>query len=357
MGAAAAGAVVAGHHRTLQTSPGRSPCSPLRFPPACRSVRDAPENTHEFGLHDLPAGNGEKDMSHVSLTKDLHHAARRARGKQAGSTRKARDQALARFARYLWDAGFQIHTTGQVREKHIRAWVADLRGRGRTARTVANSLAHVRTALEGIGRRAFADRLANAQLGVAGASRAGTKAPLAPEQFEAFLAAARAKDPGVAMVLELQREFGLRAQEGVRSVDSLADWERVLASAGGDGFVLVIHGTKGGRTRRSPPQDRARALDVVRRARAMCRGSGGKLVRKPDLKTAMQRYSNVTRRIGMEGAQAPHCLRYTYAVEHLLRMKAEGLSRGEAVAAVSTYLGHGDGRGRYVEQVYGQALC
>jgi sugar-specific transcriptional regulator TrmB len=94
-------------------------------------------------------------MSHKSLTADLCRAARRARGKQADDTRRGREQALACFAQFLWNAGYQIHTVGQIKEKHFRAWIDDLIARGRSKRTIANNSTHIRTALEGIGRRSF----------------------------------------------------------------------------------------------------------------------------------------------------------------------------------------------------------
>ncbi len=117
-------------------------------------------------------------MSQNSLTADLCRCARRARGKQANLTGKGREQALARLARFLWRAGYQLHQTGQLREKHLFAWADDMRARGLSARTIANNLAHTRTALEGIGRRSFADKMSNATLGAAGASRNGTKTPM-----------------------------------------------------------------------------------------------------------------------------------------------------------------------------------
>ncbi|MFL9987122.1 integrase domain-containing protein [Paraburkholderia sediminicola] len=294
-------------------------------------------------------------MSQESLTADLCRAARRARGKQGNLTYEGREQALARFAGFLWNAGFQIHTTGQLKEKHIRAWSADMDARSRSKRTIANNLAHVRTALEGIKRRPFADKMSNAELGISGASRAGTKRPMNREEFEPYRAAVAAIDPGIAMVLELQLEFGLRAEEGVRCVKSLADWERTLFNAFGDGLVTIIHGTKGGKARRGPPLDRQRAAALVKRAIELSQRYGGKLVRKPDLKRAMDRYHYLVRKAGMTGESAPHSLRYAYTVEHLRRMREAGVSRREAAAGVSTWLGHGDGRGTWVEQVYGRA--
>lgn len=193
-----------------------------------------------------------------------------------------------------------------------------------------------------------------AGLGISGASRAGTKRPMTREQLDPHRAAVAAIDPGVAMVLELQLEFGLRAEEGVRCIKSLGDWERALLNPIGDGFVTVIHGTKGGKTRRSPPLDRQRAAGTVRRAIELSKQYGGKLVRKPDLKQAMNRYHYVVRKVGMTGERAPQSLRYAYAAEHLQRMKAVGVSRRGAAAGVSTWLGHGDGRGTWVELVYGR---
>lgn len=291
-------------------------------------------------------------MSQKALTSDLCRAARRARGKQANFTYRAREQALARFAKHLWSTGFQIHTTGQLKEKHVKAWTADMVARGLAKRTLANNLAHVRTALEGIKRRPFADKMSNAALGVSGASRKGTKAPLSKEAFIEFVFNAFVVDQGVAMALELQHEFGLRAAEAVCSVKSLAEWHRALSNPIADGFITVVHGTKGGKTRRSPPLDQQHAVQLVARAMEMSAARNGKLIRKATLKEAMSRYHYVVRKIGMIGEQAPHSLRYAYAVEQLRRMKANGMSRHQAAAGVSTWLGHGDGRGTWVELVY-----
>lgn len=67
----------------------------------------------------------------------------------------------------------------------------------------------------------------------------------------------------------------------------------------GDGFLTIIHGTKGGKTRRSPSLDRQRVAVLVERAIELSVEYGGKLVRKPDLKRAMERYHYVVRKVGM----------------------------------------------------------
>jgi len=98
--------------------------------------------------------------------------------------------------------------------------------RGRTKRTVANNLAHVRTALEGVQRRPFADKLSNHALGIAGASRAGTKRPMIPEEFEPYRRAVAAIDAGVAIALDLQLELGC-VPKRVSAV-----WDRYMAGSG-----------------------------------------------------------------------------------------------------------------------------
>ncbi len=148
-----------------------------------------------------------------------------------------------------------------------------------------------------------------------------------------YRAAVAAIDPGIAVVLELQLELGLRAREAVQSIKSLADWRRALSSQ---------------------PLDRQRAAELVERAIGLSSEYGGKLVRKPDLKRAMERYHYVVHKVGMTDERAPHSPRYAYATEHLERQKAAGVSCREAAAGVSTWLGHGDGRGTWVERVYGR---
>ncbi|CAG4911694.1 integrase domain-containing protein [Paraburkholderia saeva] len=292
-------------------------------------------------------------MSAESLSTDLNRAARRARGKQGNKTVKGRTQSLGRFAAFLWRIGFQIHTTGQIKEKHIQAWASDMCARNLEKRTVANNIAHIRTALEGIHRRYFADKVSNAKLGIAGASRAGTKVPVTLAEFENYRAAAAEIDPGVGVVLELELEFGLRAEEAIRSVESLRDWERALANLIGDGYIVVTYGTKGGKSRRCPPLDRERALERIRRAIAMMKAQRGRLIRKLDIEKALERYHYVVDAAGMNGEHAPHCLRYTYTVEMLRRLEAEGVSKRKAAEIVATFLGHGDSRGTYVRTTYG----
>jgi hypothetical protein len=93
---------------------------------------------------------------------------------------------------------------------------------------------------------------------------------------------------------------------------------------------------------------------LIRRAIEFSRQHRGRLVRKQGMTKAMARYHYVTEKAGMTGESAPHSLRYWYTTEHLRRLKTDGVARRQAAAAVSTWLGHGDERGTWVELVYGR---
>ncbi|SPX19995.1 DNA-binding prophage protein [Escherichia coli] len=65
--------------------------------------------------------------------------------------------------------------------------------------------------------------------------------------------------------------------------------------------------------------------------------------------------------MGLTGKYSPHSLRYAWAQDDIRRYLAQddirrylaqGFSEKEALAMVAMDLGHGDGRGRWVKQVY-----
>ena len=80
------------------------------------------------------------------------------------------------------------------------------------------------------------------------------------------------------------------------------------------------------------------------------------LIDKPDLKSAMD-YCGTTRRreMGLTGADSTHSLRYAWAQGcHSSSLSGAGVQQERGAGQwVAMDLGHGDGRGRYVVQVYG----
>ncbi|WP_058914142.1 integrase domain-containing protein [Entomohabitans teleogrylli] len=201
-------------------------------------------------------------------------------------------------------------------------------------------------------RLAQSERLNNRSLGLSGASRDGTKQAIMPEHYHHVLETAHAKDPGMAAALELSRLMGLRSQEVVQNVQSLKTWKQVLDR--GESRLMVVFGTKGGRPRETIILDAVAVRKALDNALAVSEDHHGRLIDKPDLKSAMKYWHSQAAGLGLTGAYPPHSLRYAWAQDAIRHYLAQGYSEKEALAMTAMDLGHGDGRGRYVAQVYGR---
>ena len=247
----------------------------------------------------------------------------------------------------------QVRDLRDLKPAHLQKYVTHAKEQGVGNRTLQNRLAHVRTALA-----QFKDPMANPKhsltsnqaLGIAGASRAGTHKAISADQVSQARAGLLASgQPGAAAALDLQRELGLRQREAIQSEKSLKSWERALER--GD-RVTVIHGTKGGRGRETGVVDTARALGAVRNALEVVKSQGGRLVPSQTLQGACRSYQRSLQAQGLTGELASHSLRCAYAQERFAQHLERIGDRREALAATSVDLGHGDGRGTYVAQVY-----
>ncbi len=126
--------------------------------------------------------------------------------------------------------------------------------------------------------------------------------------FQDLIAQIYAKDPWVAMRLELQEAFGLRIQE--------ATLMQPLVSDGG-AVLRLEHGTKGGRSRFVPIRTE-KQRDVLNRAKAMARMSenGNLIPGGKKLAQALARSYYVCGLFGITKSQleiTPHGLRAAYA--------------------------------------------
>lgn len=267
-------------------------------------------------------------------------------------TKSAREAALNAFHEVMKnDLNIQIKSFKTIKTAQIQAYVNHLKEQNLSIRSIQNNLAHIRSALKAAGRADFAEREqnSNAALGASGASRDGTHKALTTERFSQAHAQMTESNRGAAAALQLQKELGLRAREAVQCVKSLKSWEKAL-EAGKP--VNVLHGTKGGRPRVTMPTDQKTALEAVKTALAVVKEQGGALVRSESLQGAMRAYGRECERVGLTGESASHAVRCMYAQERF-KQHLEALGdRKEALAATSMDLGHGDGRGTYVAQVY-----
>lgn len=278
--------------------------------------------------------------------------------KQAGGSHKTVHDRIAlaqRFCeRLVMAQNVQIRRVEHLKARHIEGYIRERLAQGIAKRSLQNEMAAIRNLLKQAGRDrlAVSDRLSNRALGLSGASRNGTKLAITPEHYRHVLETARAKDPGLAAALELSRLMGLRSQEAVQAAQSLKTWRQALER--GDTQLTVVFGTKGGRPRETVILDAGAVKKALDNALSVAEHRNGRLIDKPDLKTAMKYWHSQASRIGLTGAYSPHSLRYAWAQDVIRYYLAQGFSEKEALAMTAMDLGHGDGRGRYVAQVYGR---
>lgn len=267
-------------------------------------------------------------------------------------TRESRSANLSAAANDLrLGLNIQIKSFAGIKTTHIQRLVDHWRSDGQSIRTIQNKLAHLRAALRAVGREKFAadPRNSNAALGATGGSRGGTHTIPDEKTLEERISAL--PEPFQAGA-RLQQTLGLRAQEAVQSNQSLRVWEKQI-QAGRP--VMVLHGTKGGRPRSVSLLDQAskdRAIAAVREAIRVTEMQDGKLIPSSTLEGANRAYQRAMNAAGFKGSEASHALRYAFAREQFAKYLEALGDKKEALSALSMDLGHGDGRGRYCEQVY-----
>lgn len=276
---------------------------------------------------------------------------------QSGGSHKTVHDRVAlvqRFDRHLQVLNIQNKEVKQLKARHIEGYIQHRLAQGIARRTLHNEMAALRAVLIAAGRNKLADdpRLSNKALGLAGASRAGTKQAITVDHYQTVLQTAQLKEPGLTAALELARLLGLRSQEAVQCAQSLKTWRQVLDR--GDERLRIVFGTKGGRPRDTVILNADAVKRAMENALTVAEQRNGKLIDAPDLKTAMTYWRNQAERLGLTGVYAPHSLRYAWAQDAIRHYLVQGFSHKEALAQVSMDLGHGDGRGRYVARVYGQ---
>jgi len=122
--------------------------------------------------------------------------------------------------------------------------------------------------------------------------------------------------------------------------------------ARGDERLRVVFGTKGGRPRDTTVVRRDELVCSLNAAVAYASENADKLVDKAGLRSAIDRYRNVSKDAGLTGKEAPHSLRYAYSREASEWHMKNGLSKKEAEAMVSMDLGHGANRHTYIKNIY-----
>jgi integrase len=285
----------------------------------------------------------------MSLSKNAKELAKAAGGSHA--TIEARTRIIMQLVNNLrFEQNVQIRTISQLREKNIENWLRGGKEKGLSPRTLQNRLTAVRAVLTQAERYDTLSRLENTakKVGFAGASRDGVRKPPSDELLNRLLQ--NVDHQGVRICLALMNEFGLRQKEAIMSAASLDKWLKDIINDRHGRFQLV-QGSKGGRPREIWPNDPQRAAALVSKAIEFCRSNGGKLV-EGDLKQALGRFNRQAANAGFKGLCSPHSLRYAFAQRTVARLLKDGWDKRLALSFTSQILGHGDGRGRWIDQVY-----
>lgn len=288
------------------------------------------------------------------MSKKIYQEVEKATRQAGGSTltKIGREANLKSFLDVMSkNLNIQIKSIENIKTNQLKEYVNYLKDQNLSTRTIQNKLTHIRSALSASGREHFAnlEQNSNKSLGAAGSCRDGTHRALTMDKYVQVHAQMIESNKGAAAALQLQKELGLRAREAVQSVNSLKSWEKSLTEGRA---VSVLHGTKGGRPRLTMPTDPKKALEAVKTALAVVKDNGGALVKSQTLQGAMRSYGRECEKVGLTGEFASHSLRCMYAKERFAQhLEALG-DRKEALSATSLDLGHGDGRGTYVAQVY-----
>lgn len=232
------------------------------------------------------------------LEKQLVTLARKGQG--SFKTVADRSRIAERFSERLAKLNIQIRDVKHIKTVHIQKYIHSRQNENISSRTLQNEMAAVRTIMSVAGRNKLADpqheMLSNKALGISGASRDGTKKAISDDTLREVINYAMKKDEGVALAVQLARYIGLRTEETVQSAKSLKTWQQSLLS--GNERVRVVFGTKGGRPRETTVFDREKVLTLLNKAITYCDDNNGKLINKPTLHTAIERYRNILRDAG-----------------------------------------------------------
>lgn len=260
------------------------------------------------GSKSAEVAGGWRDSLVVVLKE--HNGARRDGAVASYATQyKRADILYAGFAR-LRELGFKLDTVTSLRGKHVTTLMQDGHARGLSASTLQNTLSIFRTFAEWIGKSGMVRGIEH-YLGPGVAVRSSVASQdrswsARGVDIAAKIEQVRLKDARVALQLELQAAFGLRAREAMQLRPHLADK---------GSYLSITHGTKGGRDRVEPirtPEQRA----LLERAKAFCSNlSSSTSDPQRKLRQWKNHYYDVVRSCGITRRDGitSHGLRHEYA--------------------------------------------
>ena len=219
-------------------------------------------------------------------------------------TQSARNYALVQAADTLDDLGFRrMKRPEQIKAKHVWALVTHWQDKGVSAATIKNRMAHIRWMAAKVGN---ADIVANSNdhYGISKRnyiSNIDKALKFTPEQINQI------KDPHVKLSAELQKAFGLRREEAMKLMPSVADKKTHIELKGS--------WTKGGKPRTVPIRN-----ETQRELLDRCHALVGKGSLIPSEKSYYQHVKTFEKSMHSVGLGRSHGARHQYAQERYKEM-------------------------------------
>jgi len=257
-----------------------------------------------------------------------HNGARYDGAVASFATQDKRADVLYAGFKQLHDLNFRMETVMSLRGKHIEALAKDWETRRLSASTLQNKLSIFRTFAEWIGKagmvRGIEHYLGSGTTARSSIAREDKSWSGKGVDIAAKIEHVREKDERVALQLELQLAFGLRAREAMQLRPHLADKGT---------YLCITHGTKGGRDRVEPIRT-AEQRTLLERAKTFCATlSSSTSDPRRKLSQWKNHYYQVVRSCGImrKDGITGHGLRHEYANERYRELSgADSPVRGGA---------------------------
>jgi integrase len=266
------------------------------------------EMTRNHGAGGRRAGSTSGWKASLAAVLKAHNGARHDGAVASFATQDKRVDVLYAGFKRLRDLSFRMDTVMSLRGKHIEALTKDRQARMPSASTLRNNLSIFRTFAERIGKAGLVRGIEH-YLGSGMAARSSIAREDKSWSGRGVDVAAKIgqvcqRDARVALQLELQLAFGLRAREAMQLRPHLADKGTYLS---------ITHGTKGGRDRVEPIR-----TALLKRAKTFC-ATPASSTSDPQRKLSQWKnhYYQVVRSCGItrDNAITSHGLRHQYAQE------------------------------------------
>ncbi|OYD76055.1 UNVERIFIED_ORG: integrase-like protein [Burkholderia sp. CF145] len=296
----------------------------------------------------------------MAMLADAVHdvAAASARLKGSVGHQERRRRVFANFLRFVRDAGALTRSIPEIPPSMVHAYAAHCVVQGMAPGHLENIFSAIRVVFRAMGKD-IGRTCSNRQLGLPHRSRKGTRRAQSPGEIEALIERAKRIDQGLALLIPLARNLGLRRKEALMCGKDLQMWYDALTS--GKTVLEVLRGCKGGRHRQVEILEdrRAQTIEVIAAALAYARAHNYELItgRAGTLKSAMNRFTALLRKAGMVGEKSFHSLRYGFALQLALQILDRGVSPYDTLVRLSASLGHGPSRVAMVCNVYCQPIA